>query len=148
MNAVSAPPWALFFSLILLLAFAPSVHAGWTTDYAAALARARAEKKLLLLDFGGSDWCGGCKLLDQVFQEPAFRAFADARYIEVSIDFPHAVPQSNALRGQNEALADRFMISELPTVIVVNADGRELGRVGYAADLTADAMIAKLKRFR
>ena len=35
-----------------------STPAGWTDDYDAALKRAAAEKKLVLADFSGSDWCG------------------------------------------------------------------------------------------
>ena len=40
----------------------------WTQDFAAAKARAKAEKKDLLVDFTGSDWCGWCiKLDNEVF---------------------------------------------------------------------------------
>ena len=50
-----------------LLGLAAVVHAapptGWTDDYAKAVEKAKTEKKNILLDFTGSDWCGYCKAL-------------------------------------------------------------------------------------
>ena len=44
---------------------------GWETDFAAARKQAREQKKDLLIDFTGSDWCGWCKRLkEEVFQYP------------------------------------------------------------------------------
>jgi len=40
----------------------------WVTELPKAQEQARAEKKLVLLDFTGSDWCGWCiKLNEEVF---------------------------------------------------------------------------------
>jgi thiol:disulfide interchange protein len=39
-----------------------------TADIAAALKKARAENKRVLLDFGG-DWCGDCQVLDIYFHQ-------------------------------------------------------------------------------
>ncbi len=40
----------------------------WYTDINAAVARAKADNKFLMLDFTGSDWCGWCqKLKAEVF---------------------------------------------------------------------------------
>ena len=39
------------------------------TDYKAALAKAKAENKDVLIDFSGSDWCRWCVKLDkEVFE--------------------------------------------------------------------------------
>ena len=44
----------------------------WQTDFEAAKAQAKAEKKIMLVDFTGSDWCGWCiKLKDEVFEKDA-----------------------------------------------------------------------------
>ncbi len=54
-------------------------EAVWLTDYAKAKAQAAAEKKPLLLDFTGSDWCTWCIKLDKdVFAIPAFGKYANA----------------------------------------------------------------------
>ena len=65
-------------SLALVIFSTVLVHADWTTDYKAALTQAKAQNKLVLLDFTGSDWCGYCKLLDkEVFTTSSFKDFAD-----------------------------------------------------------------------
>jgi thiol:disulfide interchange protein len=35
----------------------------WLTDLSKAQAKAKTEKKLVLMDFNGSDWCPPCKAL-------------------------------------------------------------------------------------
>src|SRR5580704_14464058 len=70
---------------------------GWTDNYAQAVETAKAEKKYLLLDFTGSDWCGFCKLLDkEVFSTPQFRDWAKKYVVLVQVDFPHSTPLSAA----------------------------------------------------
>ena len=50
-----------FVTAVLVLATAGLVAADeWQTDYAKALATAKAQNKQVLLDFTGSDWCGPC----------------------------------------------------------------------------------------
>lgn len=139
-NLLSA---ALLFTSMIL------VHADWTTDYKAALAQAKTEKKLVLLDFTGSDWCGYCKLLDkEVFTQASFKDFADKNYIEVTVDFPRSKTLPDDVKQQNDALGNQFKIEGYPTLIVLNADGTELGRqVGYDPGSGPDAVIAKLKSF-
>jgi thioredoxin-related protein len=136
-------------ALALLFTTMVFVHAGWTTDYKAALVQAKAQKKLVLLDFTGSDWCGYCKLLDkEVFTKPVFKDFADKNYIQVTIDFPRQTPLPDDLKQQNDTLGRQFQIEGYPTLIVLNADGKELGReVGYDPGSGPDAVIAKLKSF-
>ena len=49
----------------------------WMTDAPKALAIAKAENKLVMLDFTGSDWCGWCiKLNKEVFSTPDFADYA------------------------------------------------------------------------
>lgn len=121
----------------------------WTTDYNAALAQAKKDKKLVLLDFTGSDWCGYCKLLDkEVFAAPEFQHFADANYELVTVDFPHQKELSAQLKEQNDSLGKKFGIDGFPTLIVLDADGKELGReTGYNPGSGPSAVIDKLKSF-
>jgi thioredoxin-related protein len=137
-------------SLALVFASMIFVHADWTTDYKAALVQAKAQNKLVLLDFTGSDWCGYCKLLDQeVFTQQAFKDFADKNYIMVTVDFPHEKQLPDDVKQQNDALGKQFNIEGFPTLIVLDADGKELGRqVGYDPGSGTDAVIAKLKSFK
>ena len=136
-------------SVALVFASMVFVHAGWTTDYKAALVQAKAQKKLVLLDFTGSDWCGYCKLLDnEVFTQQAFKDFADKNYILVTVDFPQQKQLPDDLKQQNDSLGKQFNIDGYPTLIILDADGKELGRqVGYSPGSGPDAVIAKLKSF-
>ena len=119
----------------------------WTTDYQAALSLAKAQKKRVLLDFTGSDWCGYCQLLDkEVFTQPSFKEFSGKNYILVTVDFPHQTELSSDLKQQNDTLKKQFTINGYPTLIVLDADGKELGRsVGYDPGSGPDAVIATLQ---
>jgi protein disulfide-isomerase len=136
-------------SLALLLTSMVFVHADWTTDYKAALTTAKAQNKKVLLDFTGSDWCGYCKLLDnEVFTKQSFKDFADKNYVLVTVDFPQQKQSPDDVKTQNDALGKQFGIDGYPTLILLDADGKELGRqVGYDPGSGPDAIIAKLKSF-
>lgn len=104
----------------------------WVTDYKLALATARAEKKAVLMDFTGSDWCGWCmKLKREVFNTPQFAQYAKTNLILLEIDFPNAKPQSDELRKQNRELQRRFGIEGFPTILVLNLEGKLIGKLGY-----------------
>lgn len=105
---------------------------GWTTDYRQALERAKAEKKDVLLDFSGSDWCGWCMKLDkEITNTSAFREYAKKHLILVLVDFPRYKPQTAALKKQDQELANKFQIEGYPTLIVLNPEGEKIGQLGY-----------------
>jgi len=54
-------------------------------DVAAALAKARASHRLLLIDLGGN-WCGDCRVLAATMALPELKAFVDAHYEVVTVD--------------------------------------------------------------
>lgn len=120
----------------------------WRTDYPGALKQAKAENKLVLLDFTGSDWCGWCIKFEQdVLSTPKFAAYAGQKLQLVRLDFPHRTPQAEDLRRANAALSQQFQVDGFPTFVLVNGDGRELGRqVGYLQG-GPDAFIAELEQF-
>ncbi len=119
-----------FFAATLALPAAEG--ADWSTDYKAALVQAKAENRHVLLFFTGSDWCSWCKRLQkEVLRTPEFNKYAGEKLILVELDFPHAVPQSRAVKVQNEKLADRFKIEVYPTVIVLDSSGKKVGQLGY-----------------
>lgn len=102
------------------------------TDFEAAKAKAVAEQKPMLLDFTGSDWCGWCIKLDkEVFSQQAFQAYAADSLVLVELDFPRRKAQSDELKAQNEALAQKYNIRGFPTIVVLSPEGELLGRTGY-----------------
>ena len=136
----------LALSLTTVFAAPP---AGWTEDYAKAVEQAKAQKKNLLLDFTGSDWCGFCIKLDkEVFDTPKFKAFAKDNLVLVKVDFPHSKPQSPKVKKQNGELKEKFPFNGYPTVVILDPEGKELGRQGgYAPGSGPEAYIQKLSGF-
>lgn len=132
------------FVTLLLLAF-QAAAAQWTTDLPKAIAKAKEEKKLVFINFTGSDWCGWCKKLKaEVFVKPEFTEYADKNLVLVELDFPNSVPQSEALKKANQSLAKKYDISGYPTLVAVDGRGKEVWRnVGYLPGGPA-AFIAKL----
>jgi hypothetical protein len=51
----------------------------------AALARAKAEHKRLLIDLGGN-WCGDCRVLAGIMDLPEVKSFLDAHYVVAIVD--------------------------------------------------------------
>ncbi len=104
----------------------------WQTDFKAAQAQAKKDKKYLLVDFTGSDWCGWCiKLHNEVFDKEPFKADAPKQFVLVELDFPHQKEQSPELKQQNKELSEKYNIEGFPTVLVMDADGEVIARTGY-----------------
>jgi len=104
----------------------------WTEDYDAALERAAAENKHLLVDFSGSDWCGWCiRLESEVFSKAEFINYAKENLVLVMVDFPNSKPQSAEQRAANDALAKKYGIQGFPTVLILNSQGEVVERTGY-----------------
>jgi thioredoxin-related protein len=120
----------------------------WGTDFPKALAQAKADKKVVLLDFTGSDWCIWCIKFDkEALDTDKFAGYAKAHLELVTLDFPNKKPQSDALKAANAALKDKYKIEGFPTFILLDAEGKEIGRqVGYAPG-GPEAFIAKLEKF-
>ncbi|MCD6429805.1 MAG: thioredoxin family protein [Deltaproteobacteria bacterium] len=104
----------------------------WQTDFAVAKARALKEKKLLLLDFTGSDWCSWCtKLKKEVFSQELFQKEAPKDFILVELDFPQKSQLEEKLTKQNQALSKMYKISGFPSILLTDAAGVEFARTGY-----------------
>lgn len=130
-NALPACLWALIMFVGLLTA---TVRGGdeWLTDFEAAKKNA-AEKKLpILVDFSGSDWCGWCiKLEKEVFSRKEFKRYAKDSLVLFLADFPSRKKQSETVKKQNRALAEKYGVRGYPTVLLLDADGKVLARTGY-----------------
>lgn len=122
----------------------------WLTDLAKAQEKAKAEKKLVLIDFTGSDWCPPCKNLHKtVLVAPEFTKFAKDNLVLVEVDFPRSKSQSAELKAANRKLAEKFNIEGYPTILVLDTNGKEVFKeVGYNGTSAKDyvAKLAKLKK--
>jgi protein disulfide-isomerase len=136
---------------LALLAVGLARAGEWRTDYGKTLAAAKADKKCVLIDFSGSDWCGPCIALKKnVFDQPAFAAYADKNLILLNIDFPKSKALPDTLTRQNDALMHQYGIEDLglPTVVLLDPDGKVLGQfTGYGGEGPAEIM-ARLEKYR
>lgn len=119
-------------SLLAALLGVNAAELKWSTDLPKALEKAKAEKKLVLVNFTGSDWCGWCIKLDrEVFSKDEFAAYAEKSIVPVKIDFPRRVDQPAELKKANRSLQEKYEIRSFPTIVVLDAEGKETGRLGY-----------------
>ena len=119
---------------------------GWGTDWEAAKAKAKAEKKPILINLTGSDWCTWCiKIEKDVFSKKEFKDFAAKHLILMEADFPKKSEQPEALKKQNKALEKTYLNGGYPTVYLLDAEGKKLsddlgelkgGLEGYLKTLT------------
>lgn len=123
--------------------------AAWLTNYDKAIEQAKAENKAVLLDFTGSDWCGWCiKMVKDTLSQKEFTEYAAKNLVLVEVDFPNKKEQGEELKKQNAELQKKFDAKGFPTFVLLDKDGKELGRQrGYLAGGPA-AFIAKLDGFK
>lgn len=126
---------ALLLTCLILLPVL-NLHAaasqGWMTDLDKAKVQAKAEKKMILINFTGSDWCPWCvRLKKEVFSTPEFMQYARLKLVLMEADFPRSKPQPEPLKKANQALQEKYQIEGFPTVVVLNSAGQEIGRLGY-----------------
>jgi thioredoxin-related protein len=120
----------------------------WMTDLPKAQSQAKTEKKLVMLDFTGSDWCGWCiKLHKEVFSKPEFSEYAKKNLVLVEVDFPQKKQQSEQLKKANAALQQKYKIEGYPTIIVLDGEGKKVGELGYQEG-GPKAFIAELDKLK
>lgn len=109
-----------------------AAEAEWLTNFEDAKKVAALEKKDLLIDFTGSDWCGWCKRLDaEVFSKDAFVEGAPKDFVLVELDFPQQKEQTPAIKAQNAELQAKYGIRGFPTIVLTDAEGRPYAQTGY-----------------
>ena len=125
----------LLGAFLLLTGALQAAEQPWLTDYSKALAKAKADGKVVLLDFTGSDFCSACKQLKaEVFPKKEFQEYAARRLVLVEVDFPLNKKLSEAQTAANTELKERFKVDGFPTLLVVDASGKKLGEVDFDND--------------
>ncbi|HET7451459.1 MAG TPA: thioredoxin fold domain-containing protein [Thermoanaerobaculia bacterium] len=101
--------------LALLAGFSP---AGSFSPIALARREAAPRHALVVVDFY-TDWCGWCRVLDRVvYPDPEVRRELD-RAVFLRLD----------AEGEGAEAARRYGVDGFPTIVFIDASGREVGRI-------------------
>ena len=106
-----------------------SIDLNWQTDFDEAKQLADSQNKLILIYFTGSDWSQSCKRLNtDFFYTEDFQELAQKYLILVRINSPR---RSGLISGFQESknldLKKRYNQKVFPTVIITDAEGKQLG---------------------
>lgn len=118
----------LITTTFALLAISSSAIAGgdWLTDIDSGVAQAKKEKKAVMVEFTGSDWCPPCIMMHKkVFSKKAFVKGASKNYVLVKIDIPKS---DKALYAKNQKVMTKYKVNSVPTVILFDSKGKEFDR--------------------
>jgi thiol:disulfide interchange protein len=97
-----------------------STEANPWSDISAAVKKAKAEKKRVILDFGG-DWCGDCQVLDIYMHESPNAELLEKHFVLVHVDIGHM--------DHNVAVATKYKVpikKGVPALAVLDANGKLL----------------------
>lgn len=105
----------------------------WVRGHEEGVARARAEHKPLMVDFG-ADWCLACKELDaKTYTDPTVQADA-ARFVSVQVD-------ATTMDDKMDALFAHYGILGLPSVVFVDSSGSILAEPRVTHFVNAERMV-------
>ena len=144
-----ADAWRLSFKTAVESSFAKLAakpeepgEVAWVTDFTAAQKSAAAEQKYLFVLFTGSDWCPWCVKLEKEFLgTKKFAAYVGTKFVPVLVDFPRTKPLSLEQAVANRALSKKYGVTGYPTILLMTADGKVIGKSGYQRNATVDEFI-------
>ena len=104
----------------------------WMTELEPALAKAKETGKPVMVDFYAT-WCPPCKMLDA-------QTYTDAGVIEKSKEWVMVRIDVD----QNKALSQQYGIQSIPTIVLIDPNGKEMSRTSGFVE--ADKMVEMMKR--
>ncbi len=111
----------------------------WHTDEARAVGEARARGRGLVVDFS-AEWCLPCMVLARdTLSDESVEAELFTHFVALRVDVTEETTASRELLS-------RYRVRGLPAIVVLDADGAELDRIGHYLD--PDSFLSRLERAR
>lgn len=113
-------------SLAFAVAEYPSLEEG--------LRAAREQKRAVMLDFTGTDWCTACiHLRRRIIDSPAFEEALGHKLVLVSVEYPRTPALKEAITPEEwekrEDLLRSYGLEALPAVVLMDEDGLPFGLI-------------------
>ena len=101
-----------------------------TSEYETALKLSEAYQKPVAILFTGSDWDQDSKALEKKIADPAFEELMGKEALFVQIDYSQERSLGEDAAVEHYALKKKYKVVNFPTVVVLDADHREISRTG------------------
>src|SRR5690606_14373712 len=117
----------------------------WISDLSMALRQASAQNKEVLLYFSVPDACTACeKLEEKVFSSPTWLSFAKENFVLAKPSFEASA--SFASKAENLLIVEKYNKDGFfPFVVILDKNGKIVGKTGNYNDEHPDAYIAMLE---
>ncbi len=133
----------LFLVALVLSSSAIAKDKGpWLTNIEEGVKKAKVEGKLVMVEFTGSDWCPPCIMMEkEVFSKKEFLKEAQKNYVLVKLDAPKSDPK---LEKSTKELMMKHKVKSFPTVLLLDAEGKEFKRFLASANPTVKGFLKRL----
>ena len=103
----------------------------WQTDFEAAMQKAKAANKKLVILFTGTNWCPACMQLEKdVLVNKQFINEIQNKYVFLKIEFP-TFQVDKVENSSYKELLDKYDVKMFPTMLVVDQQGSVVKEVPY-----------------
>lgn len=119
-------------------------------DFDKAIADAKKEEKIVMLEFTGSQWCPPCKMFHKyILDSKKFGEYIENKIKFVMADFERGgAPISKEFGDKHSMLAKQFEIEAFPTIVLINPKTNVITKIQGLPTTNPDEMIEMIEQFK